>query len=59
MNEELKNHVCRHDLGNNKEYKDSKVQEKETEIVTYCVTVYTMCDQKRISLFQIAFGDGA
>lgn len=24
-----------------------------------CVTVYTMCDQKRISLFQIAFGDGA
>ena len=24
-----------------------------------CVTVYTMCDQQRISLFQIAFGDGA
>jgi len=26
--------VCRDVLGNNKEYKDSKVQEKVTEIVT-------------------------
>ena len=28
------NDVCRDVLGNNKEYKDSKVQEKVTEIVT-------------------------
>ena len=34
MNEELMNDVCRDVLGNNKEYKDSKVQEKVTEIVT-------------------------
>ena len=34
MNEELMNGVCRDVLGNNKEYKDSKVQEKVTEIVT-------------------------
>lgn len=24
-----------------------------------CIAVHKMCDQKRISLFQIAFGDGA
>ena len=30
MNEELMNDVCRDVLGNNKEYKDSKVQEKVT-----------------------------
>ena len=34
VNEELMNDVCRDVLGNNKEYKDSKVQEKVTEIVT-------------------------
>ena len=34
MNEELMNDVCRDVLGNNKEYKDSKVKEKVTEIVT-------------------------
>ena len=34
MNEELMNDVCRDVLGNNKEYKDSKVQEKVTKIVT-------------------------
>ena len=34
MNEELMNDVCRDVLGNNKEYKDSKVQEKVPEIVT-------------------------
>ena len=34
MNEELMNDVCRDVLGNNKEYKDSKVQEKVTELVT-------------------------
>ncbi len=34
MNEELMNDVCRDVLGNNKEHKDSKVQEKVTEIVT-------------------------
>ena len=34
MNEELMNGVCRDVLGNNKEYKDPKVQEKVTEIVT-------------------------
>ena len=41
MNEELMNDVCRDVLGNNKEYKDSKVQEKVTEIVllfTRCAT---------------------
>ena len=32
--EELMNDVCRDVLGNNKEYKDSKVQEKVTELVT-------------------------